>query len=121
MHHRPRSPHPERLGAHQELALFLLGHGLAGMLAGAITVAILLWSDVAGLGTLVATSDLWPLPLIMLLISFGLAFGSVALGTATVVVSRQSREAGHIVRLPAGAALRARPGRPARSRERRDH
>jgi hypothetical protein len=113
----PPGPEPDRAAAHRELALFLLGHGLAGMLAGAITVGILLWSDVAGLGTLVAVSDLWPLPLVMLLVSFGLTFATVALGTATVV-SRESRRAGRIVRLPARPALRVRS---AQTCDRRNH
>lgn len=116
----PASPRPDRPGGERDFALFLLGHGLAGMLAGAITVAALLWSDMGGLGTLVAASDLWPLPLIMLLVAFGLTFASVALGTATVAVSRETQRAGRIVRLPAGEALQVRAPRPARSRDRRN-
>ena len=44
----------------------------------------LLWTDTASIGLLVAGSDLWPIPLIMLLWSFGVTFGSVAMGAAVM-------------------------------------
>jgi hypothetical protein len=97
--------------------LFLIGHGLAGMLAGWITVALLLWSDVGGLGTLVAASDLWPVPLIMLLASFGFTFASLALGTAALPVrGGESRRAGRAVRLPVPPRVRALVRVPSRGR-----
>jgi hypothetical protein len=67
---------------------FLVRHCLAGMIAGWATVGGLLWLDVAGLGDLVMTSDLFPLPLLMMLASFGLTFGSLALGSAIMGLGR---------------------------------
>ena len=43
-----------------ELVALLIRHGLAGSAAGWTTVALMLWTDLAGLGTLAAASDLWP-------------------------------------------------------------
>ena len=63
-----------------ELVLFLLRHCRAGVAAGWLTLALLLWTDVGRLGTLVGASDLWPLPLLMLLAAFAVTFGSVAMG-----------------------------------------
>jgi hypothetical protein len=57
------------------LVPYPIGHGLAAMLAG-----LLLGRDVAGVGGLVLTSDRFPVPLIMLLTSFGLTFASCAMG-----------------------------------------
>jgi hypothetical protein len=69
-------------------AAFLIRHCLAGMAAGWTTVGGLLWLDVAGLGGLVISSDLFPLPLLMLLASFGLTFGSVAVASGIMGVAR---------------------------------
>jgi hypothetical protein len=70
------------------LVPYLIRHGLAGMLAGWLTAALLLGSDVAGVGGLVLTSDLFPVPLIMLLASFGLTFASCAMGAAIMGLGR---------------------------------
>ncbi len=64
------------------LVAYLIRHGLAGMLAGWLTVAMLLAWDVGGVGTLALASDLFPVPLIMLFGFFGLTFASVAMGAA---------------------------------------
>jgi hypothetical protein len=82
---------------------FLIRHGLAGIIAGWIAVAALLWIDVGGLGQLVMTSDLLPLPLVMLLAFFGISFGSVALGSAIMGLGRSG---------DAGAADRLVPAAP---------
>jgi len=70
------------------LLRFLLRHCLAGVLAGWTMVALLLGLDVAGLGTLVLTSDGWLVPLVMLLVFFAITFGSVAMGTAVMSLGR---------------------------------
>ncbi|HEX3209596.1 MAG TPA: hypothetical protein VHQ91_09470 [Geminicoccaceae bacterium] len=70
------------------LVPYLIRHGLAGMLGGWLTAAFLLGWDVAGVGRLVLTSDLFPVPLIMLLTSFGLTFASCAMGAAIMGLGR---------------------------------
>jgi hypothetical protein len=67
---------------------FLIRHGVAGVIAGWVAVGALLSLDVGGLGRLVMTSDLFPLPLLMLLAFFGITFGSVALGSAIMGLGR---------------------------------
>ena len=70
------------------LVAYLIRHGLAGAVAGWLTAAALLASDVGGIRTLVLASDLFPVPLIMLLASFGLTFASVAMGAAIMSLGR---------------------------------
>ncbi len=48
----------------------------------------MLWTDLAGLGTLAAASDLRPIPHLMLFASFGLTFGGVAMGAAVMGLGR---------------------------------
>jgi hypothetical protein len=75
------------------LVSYLTRHGLAGMLAGWLTAALLLGWDLAGIGGLVLSSDLFPLPLIMLLAAFGLTFASVAMGAAIMGLGRREPQA----------------------------
>jgi hypothetical protein len=70
------------------LVSFLACNCLAGMIAGWIMLGGLLWLDVAGLGGLVMASDLFPLPLLMLLAAFALTFGAVAMGSAIMGLGR---------------------------------
>jgi hypothetical protein len=70
------------------LVPYLIRHGLAGALAGWLTVAVLLAWDVAGIGTLALASDLFPVPLIMMFGFFGLTFASVAMGAAIMSLGR---------------------------------
>ncbi len=69
-----------------ELVPFLIRHCLAGIAAGWTTVGLMLWTDLAGIGTLAAASDLWPIPHLMLFAFFGLIFGSVAMGAAIMAL-----------------------------------
>jgi len=72
------------------LTILLIRHGCAGAAAGWLTVGLLLWTDTAGIGLLVAASDLWPIPLIMLLWSFGVTFASLAMGAAVMSIDRRA-------------------------------
>jgi tetrahydromethanopterin S-methyltransferase subunit E len=94
---------------------FLIRHGVAGVIAGWVAVGALLSLDVGGLGRLVMTSDLFPLPLLMLLAFFGITFGSVALGSAIMGLGRgDAADAAHDRLLPSGrpAARGGIDGRP---------
>jgi hypothetical protein len=75
---------------------FLIRHCLGGMMVGWLVVGGLLWLDVGGLGHLVITSDLFPMPLLMLLALFGITFGSVAVGSAIMGLGRSVDAAGRM-------------------------
>ncbi len=83
------------------LVACLIRHGLAGALAGWLTVVGLLALDVGGLGTLAFASDLFPVPLVMLFGFFGLTFASVAMGAAIMSLGRAGPAGGGRAR-PAG-------------------
>jgi hypothetical protein len=70
------------------LVPYLIRHGLAGMFAGWLTVTTLLVFDTGGIGRLVLGSDLFPVPLIMLLAAFGVTFASSAMGAAIMGLGR---------------------------------
>jgi hypothetical protein len=70
---------------------FLLKHALAGVLAGWTAVALLLWTDVGRLGTLILAAEQPWLPFGMLLAGFGITFGSVAMGAAIMSLGRPDR------------------------------
>ena len=80
--------------ASRSWVVFLIRHCLGGMVVGWTVVGGLLWLDVAGLGDLVITSDLFPMPLLMLLALFGITFGSVAVGSAIMGLGRCGDAAG---------------------------
>ena len=82
---------------------YLIRHGVAGALAGWLTVTLLLAWDIAGVGGLVLSSDLFPVPLFMLFAGFGLTFASVAMGAAIMGLGRAEPEA------PAAKRRAARP------------
>jgi hypothetical protein len=86
---------------------FLVVHGAAGVIAGWTMVGGLLWLDVAGLGGLVVASDLFPVPLLMLLAAFAITFGGVAIGSAIMGLGRSGDPAGVTGR---GLLLLAPPG-----------
>lgn len=85
--HTGASPDRQAAAA-ASLPIFLVWHCLAGVVAGWTVVGGLLWSDVAGVGRLVMTSDLFPVPLVMLLGAFAITFGSVAIGSAIMGLGR---------------------------------
>jgi hypothetical protein len=85
---------PARKAASASLVSFLAFNCLAGVIAGWTMLGGLLWLDVAGLGVLVMASDLFPLPLLMLLAAFAITFGAVAMGSAIMGLGRSSGPAG---------------------------
>lgn len=79
------------------LVPYLIRSGLAGVFAGWVTVILMLGLDLFGLGELVAASDLWPIPLLMLLAFFGITFGSLAMGGAIMSIGREDAAPGRRV------------------------
>ena len=105
----------ERAAVSPSLVRFLVVHCLAGMIAGWTMVGGLLWWDVARLGGLVMTSDLFPVPLLMLLAAFAITFGGLAMGSAIMGLGRSGGPAGVTGRgflrpAPPEAARRPFPG-----------
>ena len=78
--------------------------------AGWTMLGGLLWLDVAGLGMLVMASDLFPVPLLMLLGAFAITFGAVAMGSAIMGLGRSGGPAG----MNGRGLLRPAPRDPAR-------
>lgn len=76
------------------LVSFLAFNCLAGVIAGWTMLGGLLWLDVNGLGGLVMASDLFPVPLLMLLAAFAITFGAAAMGSAIMGLGRGDGSAG---------------------------
>jgi len=70
------------------LVPYLARHCAGGILAGWLSLGGLLGTNVGGLRTLIAGSDLGVLAAIMLLIGFAVTFGSVAMGAAVMALGR---------------------------------
>lgn len=66
------------------LIQFLLRHALIGFGIAAIFVGGLMWSDMGGIGTLIANSEAGWLALFMLTFFLGLTFGSAQMGFAVM-------------------------------------
>ena len=70
------------------LLVFLARNCLAGVAAGWLLLAGLLYLDVARLGQLIAGSEDWLLALLLAGAGFGLTFGSLAMGTAIFLLPK---------------------------------
>ncbi|MFM9844577.1 MAG: hypothetical protein ACKVOI_16570 [Dongiaceae bacterium] len=70
------------------LVKFLAAHLAVGIGAGWIVLGLLLWIDVAGLRSLIVNSGDSVIALVMLAIFFALTFGSLAMGTGIMGLSR---------------------------------
>jgi len=100
-----------------ELLRFLAGHLVVGLAAGWTLLALLLWTDVGGLATLLWESPDWPLLLAMLAFGFAITFGSLAMGTGVMSLGHRRRQ-GHDD-WKGGRTVRARPAPVGAARRRR--
>jgi uncharacterized membrane protein YbhN (UPF0104 family) len=66
----------------QRLIRYLIRHGITGAMVGWALLLAIIWTDVAGLGSLVRGSDAGALALTMLAGAFAITFGSAAMGIA---------------------------------------
>lgn len=73
----------------QRLVRYLIRHCCDGIAVGWALLMVLLWSDLAGLGTLLRGSDAGALALAMLAFAFAVTFGSAAMGIAVHRLGRQ--------------------------------
>ena len=65
---------------------FMLLHGAIGFGIAAMFVALLLGTDMGGLGTLLRAADSAPFPALLLWFFCGLTFGSVQIGAAVMLM-----------------------------------
>jgi len=68
------------------LVRFLVRHALIGIAIGWNVLGLLVVTDVAGLGTLLAGSEHRLVALLMLLAGFAVTFGGVAMATAVFLI-----------------------------------
>ncbi len=71
-----------------QIVRFFVAHALIGYGIAAVFVAILLWFDVAGLGTLVWNSDVGWLAVLMLVLFLGQSFAGLQIGFAVWFTAR---------------------------------
>jgi tetrahydromethanopterin S-methyltransferase subunit E len=96
------------------LVRFLLLHCAVGCVAGWLFLAALVLLDVGGVATRLFSSAAPAVPLVMLVLMFAVTFGSAAMGTGVMLLSRETRppacrrvSAAMPALLPARAAIRA--------------
>ena len=74
------------------LLKFLSIHLGVGVASGWIFVGLLIWFDVGGIGSLIATSGVSVLATAMLLIVVAITWGSLSMGTAIFLMPKESDE-----------------------------
>ena len=75
-----------------QLVRFLLLHAAIGIGAGWLLLALLLWTDVNGVGTLIWASDSPVLAVGMLAAGFAITFGGVAAAAAVMMIRFENDE-----------------------------
>ena len=85
----PDRPQARRDGHHKPALAFLLRHLIVGTIAGFVLGGLLLWQDVAGLGTMIRQSpDGW-LFAVMLFFGLFITFGSVAMAVGVMGLGKE--------------------------------
>lgn len=69
-----------------EIRRYILLPGLAGVLAGQVAVAALLWLDVGALRTMILASPQGWVAVLLLCAGFAITFGSAAIGGAVMAI-----------------------------------
>lgn len=96
------------------LMLLFLRHCAVGFVLSAIFVALLLWRDVAGLGTLIAGSDVGLLAIFLLWFFHGTVFGSVQFALMVMLQADDDRNddddhhGGRMIPIPIGSRASSR-------------
>ena len=95
-----------------DLVRFYITQVLIGFVMAAIVVAGILWFDVAGLGRLVAGSDVGLLAALMLWVFNGIVFAGVQFAVAFMNMADHDDDddddgGGHLVRRPVAVPVRA--------------
>lgn len=74
------------------LTKFLVTHALIGIFAGAATSFALIWYNIAGLGDLIARSDMKVIAVVLLVFGFALTFGQASVATAVLFKAEERDE-----------------------------
>ena len=91
------------------LLAYLGRHCLIGIAAGWSLLAGLIATDVGSLWSLLSRSGHWPEALALLVIFFAITFGSLAMGTAVMLLGSQDGDGEQRRRRRSRPALGARP------------
>lgn len=78
------------LPVHRHAIMFLLKHLGAGAAGGLLFGALVLYYDIAGLGTLISTSRHGVLAAIMLFFGLFITFGSVGMGVGIMSLAEET-------------------------------
>lgn len=68
------------------LVRFLIRHALVGLAIAVVAVGLIMWSDISGLGTLIARSEQGLFVLVLLTVMMGLTFSSLQMGFAVMLL-----------------------------------
>lgn len=74
---------------HKHAVTFLIQHMLYGTFGGIVLGGLLLWFDVAGLGTMIFASPDWILFLLMLFFGLFLTFGSIGMAVGVMQLGEE--------------------------------
>lgn len=78
---------------HQNDLLHFLGkHLITGLIAGELTLALLLFLNVGGLRSLIWESSVRGIALFLLIMFFALTFGSIGMGAGVIGLSKGNRD-----------------------------
>jgi hypothetical protein len=66
----------------QKLVRYLIRHMITGVVVGWTILLCIIWTDMAGVGSLIHGSESGPLALTMLAFAFAITFGSAGMGIA---------------------------------------
>ncbi len=78
----------------KRLITYLFRHCLAGILAGWLLLAGLIVTDVGRIGSLLASSQHWVEAMVLLVVFFAITFGSLAMGSAVMLLHNREPKAG---------------------------
>lgn len=74
------------------LTKFLATHALIGIVAGVVISFALIWHNIAGLGDLIARSDMKFIAITLLVFGFALTFGQASVATAVLFKAEERDE-----------------------------
>ena len=74
------------------LTEFIITHTLVGIVAGTLVSVALVWNNIAGLGDLIARSDMGAIAMMLLVFGFALTFGQASVATAVLSKAEERDE-----------------------------
>ena len=74
------------------LTKFIVTHALIGIVAGTLVSVALVWNNIAGLGDLIARSDMGAIAVMLLVFGFALTFEQASVATAVLFKAEERDE-----------------------------